>query len=123
MLGCPSERIEFTAGMLAGEEDWWSVHSKPSRCPIYHDKGWALTSCLSESEGGSPEEEKSVRLFVSRLISDTDGSTMCFCKGLFREKIWGSVKKLMGTFQKYIYSYILIGRDVRGCSSFSHNLA
>lgn len=117
MLGCPSERIKFTTGMLSGEEDWWSVHSKPSRCRIYHAKGWALMSCLSESEGGSPEE-KSVRLFVSRLISDTDGSTLCFCKGLFREKIWGSVKRFDGYFSKIYIFYILIGRDVRGCSSF-----
>lgn len=64
---CPSERIEFTTGMSLGVEDWWSVHSKSSRCRTYHAKPLALTPCLSESEGGSPEEEKSVRVFVSRL--------------------------------------------------------
>lgn len=92
MLGCPSERIEFTAGMLAGEEDWWSVHSKPSRCPIYHAKGWALTSCLSESEGGSPEEEKSVRLLFhgSYLILMV---VLCAFVRVFFERRFGGLSR------------------------------
>lgn len=85
MLGCPSERIEFTTGMLSGEEDWWSVHSKPSRCRIYHAKAWTLTPCLSELEGGSPEEEKSVRLFVSRLIFEILMIVLCAFVRVFFE--------------------------------------